>query len=142
MDQASAELLKKLNVKDQTSIFALNTPEEFSGVLAQWQEQLTVLVDPPSEPCPFVLIFARDQAQLAEIKPILKSIMDPTGLIWVAYPKKSSKRYKSDLSRDDFWEALKDLGLEPVRQIALDEDWSALRFKPGSEIKRKSQSKE
>jgi len=64
--------------------------------------------------------------------------MDPSGLIWVAYPKKSSKKYKSDLSRDDFWDALKDLGLEPVRQIALDEDWSALRFKLGSDVKRKS----
>lgn len=134
MDQPSAELLKKLNVKDQTSIFAFNVPEAFSSVLAQWQEQLTVLFDPPGETCLFVLCFARDQAQLAEIKPILKSTMDPSGLIWVAYPKKSSKRYKSDLRRDNFWDAFKDLGLEPVRQIALDEDWSALRFKPGSEL--------
>ncbi|MZQ97634.1 MAG: hypothetical protein GT601_08145 [Acidaminobacter sp.] len=139
MDQTVAELLKKLNVKDQTTLFALNAPEEFERVLTQWRDQLTVLADPPGAPCPFVLIFARDQAQLEESKPILKSAMDPSGLIWVAYPKKSSKRYKSDLSRDDFWDALKDLGLEPVRQIALDEDWSALRFKLGSEIKRKNQ---
>lgn len=138
MDQTAAELLKKLNVKNQTALFALNAPEEFESVLLQWQDHLTVLVDPPGAPCPFVLIFARNQAQLEEIKPILKSTMDPSGLIWVAYPKKSSKRHKSDLSRDDFWDALKDLALEPVRQIALDEDWSALRFKLGSEVKRKS----
>lgn len=139
MDQTMAELLKKFNFKDQTSVFALNVPEEFDKVLVQWKDHMTVLVDPPGEPCPFVLIFARDRLQLEESKPILKSTMDPSGLIWVAYPKKSSKRYKSDLSRDDFWDAFKDFGLEPVRQIALDEDWSALRFKPGSEIKRKSQ---
>ena len=139
MDPVVTDLLKKLNVKEQKSVFVLSAPDEFKPILSQWQAHLTVLVDPPSESCPFVLIFARDHAQLEEIKPILKGTMDPSGLIWVAYPKKSSKRYKSDLSRDDFWDAFKDLGLEPVRQIALDEDWSALRFKPGSQIKRKGQ---
>jgi hypothetical protein len=83
-------------------------------------------------------MFVESRAELDRFKPMMKKSMDPSGLIWVAYPKKTSKKYKSDLSRDDFWEAFKAFGLEPVRQVAIDEDWSALRFRPGSEIKRKS----
>lgn len=137
MEQTAMDLLIKLNAKEQTALTALNTPASFGPILEAWKSQLTVVEESATEPCPFVLIFTRDKAQLEEMKPVLKRIMDPSGLIWVAYPKKTSKKYKSDLSRDDFWEALKDLGLEPVRQIAVDEDWSALRFKLGNDIKRK-----
>lgn len=131
------ELLRKLNVKDQKSVLVINPPEEFKHVLALWKDALSVHENIPIEPHQFVLIFAKDKAQLEQIKPTLKTSMDPNGLIWVSYPKKSSKRYASDLSRDDFWDAFKELGLEPVRQVALDEDWSALRFKPSNAIKRK-----
>lgn len=137
MEPFAMDLLVKLNAKEQTALMVLNTPASFLPTLEAWESKLTVVEESATEPCPFVLIFTRDKAQLEEMKPVLKRIMDPAGLIWIAYPKKTSKKYKSDLSRDDFWEALKDLGLEPVRQIAVDEDWSALRFRLGSDIKRK-----
>jgi hypothetical protein len=43
--------------------------------------------------------------------------------------KQTSKIYSSDLNRDSCASALAALGLQPVRQIAIDDDWSALRFK-------------
>lgn len=131
------ELLKKLNLKDQPHMLVLHAPEEFGPVLKDWEKILHVERIPGKDQSPFLLLFVRDKAQLEESRTVLKSSMDPQGLIWVAYPKKSSKRYKSDLSRDDFWEAFKDMGLEPVRQIALTEDWSVIRFRPGNLIKRK-----
>jgi hypothetical protein len=130
------ELLKKLNVKDQTSAFVWNPPEEFTDTLKEWTTVLSIQTKPSNGTYPFVLFFLRNRAALEESKETLKSTMDPEGLIWVAYPKKSSKKYTSDISRDDFWDAFLDLGLEPVRQIALDDHWSALRFKPGTAIKR------
>jgi len=62
---------------------------------------------------------------------VLRAIED-SAVVWFVYPKQTSKRYKSDLNRDVCWQALKPLSLQPVRQIAIDDDWSALRFKPGS----------
>ncbi|MGD9933860.1 MAG: hypothetical protein AB7T37_09075 [Dehalococcoidia bacterium] len=55
--------------------------------------------------------------------------------LWVAYPRESSKRYQSDFSRDGSWETLGRQGLEPVRQAAIDDDWSALRFRRMTNIK-------
>jgi hypothetical protein len=59
---------------------------------------------------------------------VTKAAAEPSGLAWAAYPKKSSG-IESDLTRDEGWAALFDAGLRPVRQIAIDDVWSALRFR-------------
>ena len=134
-----SELLKKFNVKEQNTLFLWNKPEEFVSIQEEWSKNLNIVESPPEKPTDFLLVFVKDRQQLEESKPVIQRNMDLKGLIWIAYPKKTSKKYKSDIRRDDFWEGLKDLGLEPVRQIAIDDDWSALRFRPGDEIIRKKQ---
>jgi hypothetical protein len=47
----------------------------------------------------------------------------------MAYPKGSSKRYQCEFNRDGGWDVLAHAGFEAVRQVAIDEDWSALRFR-------------
>ncbi len=48
-------------------------------------------------------------------------------MLWVAYPK--AGQLGTDLNRDSLAQAVRAHGLEPVAQIAVDEVWSALRFK-------------
>ena len=55
------------------------------------------------------------------------------GRLWFAYPKKSGAR-ASDISRDTGWAPLLEAGLLPVTQVALDADWSALRFRFRDEV--------
>jgi len=63
------------------------------------------------------------------------------GLLWLCYPKKSSKTYKgSDCSRETVGKLIADLNFEPVSQVAVDEDWSALRFRPVDQIKTMTRS--
>jgi hypothetical protein len=50
-------------------------------------------------------------------------------IVWLAYPKKSSKKYTSEFNRDSGWPSMGAAGFEPVRMVAIDEDWSALRFR-------------
>ena len=50
-------------------------------------------------------------------------------VIWFAYPKGSSKRYTCEITRDTGWQALGRAGFEPVRMVAIDEDWTAVRFR-------------
>jgi hypothetical protein len=49
-------------------------------------------------------------------------------LTWVAYPK--AGKLGTDLNRDVLAELVKARGVQPVRQVALDETWSALRLRP------------
>jgi len=55
--------------------------------------------------------------------------------LWFCYPKGTSKKYKCDFNRDTGWETLGNYNLEGVRQVAIDEDWSALRFRKIEHIK-------
>jgi hypothetical protein len=75
-----------------------------------------------------VLLFAPDRADLdAKLPDVLKK-MPNSAIIWVAYPKLSSK-LAADLSRDIIHALAPKHGLDTVSQIAIDEDWSALRLK-------------
>jgi hypothetical protein len=56
-------------------------------------------------------------------------------VVWIAYPKQSSKKYTCEFNRDTGWEGLGQIGYEPVRQVAMDDDWSAIRFRKVGNIK-------
>jgi len=49
-------------------------------------------------------------------------------ILWIAYPKLTSK-LAADLNRDIIHNLAPSHGLDTVSQIAIDADWSALRFK-------------
>ncbi len=76
-----------------------------------------------------VLLFARDSMTLkGEGRPVFEAARADR-LAWIAYPK--AGQLGTDLNRDILWELLKPQGIRPVRQISIDEVWSALRFRPG-----------
>jgi hypothetical protein len=75
-----------------------------------------------------VLLFAPDRASLDKSLPKLLKTMSSAAILWIAYPKLSSK-LAADLSRDVIHALAPKYGLDTVSQIAIDEDWSALRLK-------------
>ena len=75
-----------------------------------------------------ILLFAPDRARLdAALPPLLKKAAK-TAILWVAYPKLTSD-LASDLNRDVIRTLAPKHGLDTVSQIAIDDDWSALRLK-------------
>ena len=75
-----------------------------------------------------VIAFARRLADLAElVQPAIDAARQDK-LAWIAYPK--AGQLGTDLSRDTLARSVEDRGIRPVRQIAIDEVWSALRFRP------------
>jgi hypothetical protein len=128
-------LLKKLNHKPLMPVTVLHAPPEVEHLIDPWSAEAKVKRRLGKDEA-FVLDFVRTAAELSERAPKLVGAMVDDGVLWLAYPKKSSKRYTSDLSRDDSWQPLGDLGMEPVRQVAIDADWSALRFRRAAHIAR------
>lgn len=129
-------LFKKLNFKNQEAILAVDPPESFESELKAMAEFATVYKNESGIPAiEFVIVFVTRQNEIDEsirkIYPKLKG--DAT--LWYCYPKGSSKKYKCDFNRDTGWDGLGKSGLEPVRQVAIDEDWSALRFRKVEFIK-------
>ncbi len=129
-------LSKKLNLKDTQKRFVFGTPKTCLWVIEALKEDGHVFEDLNAlHEMSMALIFVQSQKELADILPALMEKLTSDALFWVAYPKKSSKRYTSDLHRDQGFERIGHYGYEPVRQIAIDEDFSALRFKPVHAIK-------
>src|SRR6266487_3976532 len=85
---------------------------------------------------PFVQVFATSLAEISKVSANLLRHVAGGGLLWIAYPKKTSG-IESDLSRDLVAEAMSRTGWRPVSIIAIDEIWSALRFRPSGDVKAK-----
>jgi hypothetical protein len=75
-----------------------------------------------------VIAFARHKDELAAVAADAIDAARDDRLAWVAYPK--AGQLDTDLSRDSLAAALSGHGIRPVRQVALDDVWSALRFRP------------
>jgi hypothetical protein len=75
-----------------------------------------------------VLLFTPDRKGFDTQLPILLKKMPRTAILWVAYPKLTSG-LAGDLSRDVIHKLAPKHGLDTVSQIAIDDDWSALRLK-------------
>jgi len=70
------------------------------------------------------VLFAADAAQVRRLLDEHRDGLPTT--IWIAYPKGN----KADINRDTLWPIVAGYGLRPNGQVAMDEVWSALRFRP------------
>lgn len=75
-----------------------------------------------------VLLFAADRAHLDSTLPGVLKKVAKDAIIWIAYPKLTSK-LAGDLSRNAIHALVAKSGLDTVSQIAIDDDWSAMRVK-------------
>lgn len=127
-------LLKKLQYKSGVAVVR-HAPPELEQVLQAWQDNDVDVTPMLMADSTFVIVFVKTQAEIrSQAKAVVASLSPNDPVLWFAYPKKASKKYSSDVGRDDSWQVLGDLGFEPVRQVAVDENWSALRFRRPADI--------
>jgi hypothetical protein len=129
-------ILAKLNYKGQGRIAVINAEDGFLRSLSQELKDVTVdrEID-PRFPYDFILIFARSVSEVESITPAVLHNLLADGVLWFCYQKKTSKSHSSDIDRDHGWKALTDSGFHCVRMVALDDDWSAMRFRNSRFIK-------
>jgi hypothetical protein len=130
-----ASTLEKLNLKNQGQIAVLNAPESFEPELAALHgvTVLRTLKDPGE--IEFSLAFVTKQREVDELGKAIARKAKGDAVVWFAYPKGRSKKYKSEINRDSGWQVLGKAGFEPVRMMAIDEDWSAVRLRRAEFIK-------
>ena len=129
-------IFKKLNYRDQDKIYVINAPKSFDKE-TDGMQTITVLKTTigAAKEVEFFLAFVTKQNEVDDLTKKVAPIIKGDGLLWFAYPKGSSKKYKCEFNRDNGWNELGKYGFEPVRMVAIDEDWSALRFRKAENIK-------
>ena len=133
-------LFKKLNLGSSDTILVLNAPNSFEAELTQLDGVRVVHKATSKLKTPFAIGFATTQAECDLLSSTIAKTTEGDSIVWVAYPKGSSKKYKCDFNRDTGWRVLGEAGFEPVRQVAIDDDWTALRFRRTEHIKSLTRS--
>jgi hypothetical protein len=113
------ELTDKLQIKPGQSLVILNAPP---GV--------TLPASAPSgqpSSAHAVIGFAVHSDDLHRLGPVIGAARADR-LAWIGYPK--GGKLGTDLNRDRLAQALASHGIQPVRQVSIDDTWSALRFRP------------
>lgn len=129
-------LFKKLNFKQHKEILIVNYPPEFEAELNAMKDCTTIKTDPKSmAEIEFVLTFVKNKSDIESIVPLIDKNLKGDGVVWFAYPKGTSKKYKPEINRDKGWKILGKSGFEAVRQVAINADWSAVRFRKVAFIK-------
>lgn len=127
-------LFKKFNLTAAArSIHVLNAPASFEPELLALEGVKISRV--ARGKVTFALAFVTTIAGVTKAAEQLTRAAEGDAVLWMVYPKASSKKYRCEFNRDSGWQALGDAGYEPVRQVAIDEDWSALRFRKAAYIK-------
>ena len=112
-------LAKNLNLKDGMKVRVLGKP---AGV------DLDDLTTTSSANADAVLVFVKKLAEVdAKCAPAVEAAKHDR-LAWIAYPK--ARQLGTDLNRDILWQHLLQQNIQGVRQISLDDVWSAMRFRP------------
>jgi hypothetical protein len=133
-------LFKKLNHKGQ-DILIINSPAEFKPEIEAIKKagnKLNSLATSDInalKEITFILSFVQTKSDIEKISTAIDKKLVEDAIVWFAYPKGTSKKYKAEINRDNGWEALGKKGFDTVRSVAIDMDWTGLRFRKNEFIK-------
>jgi hypothetical protein len=119
-------LVRKLGIKEGAEVFVQDPPDQYFDWISPLPQNV-IVCDAPKRDTDFIHVFVKDQKSFSRSFIRLKKYLKKDGMLWVSWPKKSSK-VSTDLDENiirDF--GLKN-GLVDVKVCAVDEVWSALKF--------------
>lgn len=120
-------LAKKLGIKEDFKILLYNQPKHYFDLFTDLPNGLEIQDDLKDESTDFIHLFCTSYKEIKNIITEYKSALKKNGMIWISWPKGSSK-IKTDLNRDIIREYLIEIGLVDVKVAAIDENWSGLKF--------------
>ena len=119
-------LIKKLGIKEGSRVAFVNAPGNFRQTLGQMPDKAKV-VSQTQEGLDLVLLFVKRESELAQSFATLAARLQPAGMLWVAWPKKSSG-VATDLTFTNVQSLGLGAGLVDTKICAVDETWSGLKF--------------
>ena len=132
-------LAKKLKLMPGQRAALIGAPVDYSAELAPLPAgvelldldlvDLVDLVDRLDGAFDWLQLFVRNSTELAERLPGVRRALKPAGLLWITFPKGSSK-IQTDLTRDKGWEAVGPADLKWINLVSVNDTWSAFSLRP------------
>jgi hypothetical protein len=123
---------RKLGMNPGMRALIIAPPPDYSNLLAPLPDGLRIS-SRATGMYGFIQVFATRLSEIRRFTRRLSKHAAPNALVWISYPKKTSK-VEGDLSRDIIREAMSSAGWRAVSIVAIDEVWSALRFRPAGQV--------
>jgi hypothetical protein len=127
MPDSPSPLAKKLKLKVGARAAVIGAPEGYVERLGP--PAGTTVGTTLDGPLDWIQVFVANSGELAALVPDITKAVAPDGLVWISYPKGSSKR-QTDLTRDRGWESLEGGDLMWLSLVSVDETWSAFGLRP------------
>lgn len=123
---SSTPLPKKLGIKEGSRVALINAPKDFSQTLGELPHDAEIVAR-VTKPLDIVLLFVLTERALKRDFQKLSTRLVSNGMIWIAWPKKSSG-VATDLTFTNVQQIGLDAGLVDVKICAIDDVWSGLKF--------------
>jgi len=120
-------LAKKLGLKPGMKAYISNVPKTYQSYFPEFPDEIEFMDAPEDASVDFIHVFCSEYARLEKVIPELKPFLKKTGLMWVSWPKGSSK-IETDIKREPLRSLVLKHGLVDVKICAFDADWSGLKF--------------
>ncbi|MGR9247256.1 DUF3052 domain-containing protein [Rhizobium leguminosarum] len=122
-------LVRKLGLAQGQAAALLGIPETIGDIngFDGFASVVHALPETPQRAFDYVHLFTTERAALEAIAPALFRVLRRDGMVWVSWPKKSS-RVSTDITEDVLREVLLPTGLIDIKVCAVDEIWSGLKF--------------
>lgn len=128
-------MAKKLRLLAEHSVVVLNAPAGFEAQLQPGPKMVASELR-ANDTFDAVVLFVHNADELRRLGPAAIQASKPDGLLWISYPKGGPARGATDLPATPWWvqrdvlgEITSETGYKPVAFIAVDDTWTALRFK-------------
>jgi hypothetical protein len=117
-------LVDKLGIKPGARLKFVSEPQGFDALLGNLPEGSRFAT---SGALDFAMLFAEARSDLVKGFSRLRDRLEPTGMLWVAWPKKTSG-VETDLTEGVVRTFGLESGLVDVKVCAIDDTWSGLKF--------------
>lgn len=114
-------------------MFLVGAPEGYHHLLTPLPEAVR-FVSRCSETTDIVHLFSARRADLENALSTFLAAMKPTAMLWVSWPKKSS-RVPTDITEDAVRAVALPMGLVDVKVCAVDDTWSGLKLVVRKELR-------
>lgn len=119
-------LAKKLGIKDRFKIAVINEPDHYYSLFDDMPPDVDIQHNLNSK-LDFIHYFVKEEKELSEVILKLKDSIQQNGMIWISWPKQSSK-VPTDITEDVIRAIALSNGLVDVKVCAVDNVWSALKL--------------
>jgi hypothetical protein len=121
-------LAAKLKLKAGQKAAVVGAPAEYLKGLYPLPEEVQ-LSDSLDGKFDWLQVFISNEAELAAILPRMLASLKSESLVWLTFPKGSSKR-QTDLTRDKGWDSLRGANLKWINLVSVNDTWSAFSLRP------------